>query len=201
MLTQHRLWGVGWGTYSFPRVQPYMAFWGSTCSFSDRPLSRYHWLFLCLPWYHWPAVHCKTIHESFALAYFSFLILSPFLRSFLFLSSSSSLKSYQNNNPKLWNYKDRDFITTKKFSLTRFCNFPPQYSLGCINAITHENARLPPMWPGFDSRTRRHKRVEFVDSLLNSDMFFFRVLRFSPLPKHQDLIWFDLRLIWFSRPN
>ena len=25
-----------------------------------------------------------------------------------------------------------------------------------------ENARLPPMWPGFDSRTRRHMWVEFV---------------------------------------
>ena len=25
-----------------------------------------------------------------------------------------------------------------------------------------EGARLPPMWPGFDSRTRRHMWVEFV---------------------------------------
>ena len=25
-----------------------------------------------------------------------------------------------------------------------------------------ESARLPPMWPGFDSRTRRHMCVEFV---------------------------------------
>ena len=25
-----------------------------------------------------------------------------------------------------------------------------------------ESARLPPMWPGFDSRTRRHMWVEFV---------------------------------------
>ena len=24
------------------------------------------------------------------------------------------------------------------------------------------SARLPPMWPGFDSRTRRHMWVEFV---------------------------------------
>ena len=25
-----------------------------------------------------------------------------------------------------------------------------------------ESARLPPMWPGFDSRSRRHMWVEFV---------------------------------------
>ena len=25
-----------------------------------------------------------------------------------------------------------------------------------------ESARLPPMWPGFNSRTRRHMQVEFV---------------------------------------
>ena len=25
-----------------------------------------------------------------------------------------------------------------------------------------ESTRLPPMWPGFDSRTRRHMWVEFV---------------------------------------
>ena len=27
-----------------------------------------------------------------------------------------------------------------------------------------ESARLPPMWPGFDSRTRRHMWIEFVVS-------------------------------------
>ena len=31
-----------------------------------------------------------------------------------------------------------------------------------------ESARLPPMCPGFDSRTRRHKWAEFVGSLLCS---------------------------------
>ena len=36
-----------------------------------------------------------------------------------------------------------------------------------------ESARLPPMWPGFDSRTRRHMWVEFVvGSLLRSERFF-----------------------------
>ena len=36
-----------------------------------------------------------------------------------------------------------------------------------------ESTRLPPMWPGFDSWTRRHMWVEFVvGSLLCSERFF-----------------------------
>ena len=36
-----------------------------------------------------------------------------------------------------------------------------------------ESARLPPMWPGFKSRRRRHMWVEFVvGSLLCSERFF-----------------------------
>ena len=36
-----------------------------------------------------------------------------------------------------------------------------------------ERTRLPPMWPGFESRTRRHMWVEFVvGSLLCSERFF-----------------------------
>ena len=34
-----------------------------------------------------------------------------------------------------------------------------------------ESARLPPMWPGFDSRTRRHMWVEFVSSRPCSEGF------------------------------
>ena len=34
-----------------------------------------------------------------------------------------------------------------------------------------ESTRLPPMWPGFDSRTRRHMCVEFVGSLLCTERF------------------------------
>ena len=47
-----------------------------------------------------------------------------------------------------------------------------------------ESTRLPPMWPGFDSLTRRHMWVEFVvgsKSLLRE--VFLRVFRFSPLLK------------------
>ena len=35
-----------------------------------------------------------------------------------------------------------------------------------------QSARIPPMWPGFDSRTRRHMWAEFVGSLLCSERFF-----------------------------
>ena len=35
-----------------------------------------------------------------------------------------------------------------------------------------ESARLPPMCPGFDSRTQRHMWTEFVGSLLCSERFF-----------------------------
>ena len=35
-----------------------------------------------------------------------------------------------------------------------------------------ESARLPPMCPGFDSRTRHHMWAEFVGSLLCSERFF-----------------------------
>ena len=34
-----------------------------------------------------------------------------------------------------------------------------------------ENTRLPPMWPGFDSQTRRHTWVEFVGSLPCTERF------------------------------
>ena len=35
-----------------------------------------------------------------------------------------------------------------------------------------ESTRLPPMWPGFDSQTRRHVWIEFVGSLLCTERFF-----------------------------
>ena len=39
-----------------------------------------------------------------------------------------------------------------------------------------ETARLPPLWPGFKSRRRRHMWIEFVvGSLLYSERFLFRV--------------------------
>ena len=47
-----------------------------------------------------------------------------------------------------------------------------------------ESARLPPMWPGFDSWTRRHMWVEFVVSSRPAPRVFLRVLRFSSLLKN-----------------
>ena len=46
-----------------------------------------------------------------------------------------------------------------------------------------ESTRLPPMWPRLDSRTRRHKWVEFVLVLYSASRVFLRLLRFSPLEK------------------
>ena len=48
-----------------------------------------------------------------------------------------------------------------------------QFVLGEQGWRRGESARLPPMCPGFDSRTRRHMWVEFVvGSLLCSERFF-----------------------------
>ena len=43
-----------------------------------------------------------------------------------------------------------------------------------------ESTRLPPMWPGFDSWTRRHMWVDFVvgSHPCSKGFFFLRVLRF-----------------------
>ena len=38
--------------------------------------------------------------------------------------------------------------------------------------LSGESTRLPPMWPRFNSQTRRHMWVEFVGSLLCSERFF-----------------------------
>ena len=48
-----------------------------------------------------------------------------------------------------------------------------------------ESTRLPPMWPGFDSRTRRHKWVESVLVLFSASRVCLWVLRFSLLRKNQ----------------
>ena len=49
-----------------------------------------------------------------------------------------------------------------------------------------ESARLPPVWPGFDSRSRCHMCIEFVvGSRPCSERFFSGEVRLSPLPKNQ----------------
>ena len=54
--------------------------------------------------------------------------------------------------------------------------------------LSGESTRLPPMWPGFDSRSRCHMWVEFVLSfvfLVLPPKVLLRVLRFSSLHKDQ----------------
>ena len=61
-----------------------------------------------------------------------------------------------------------------------------------------ESARLPPMCPGFNSRTWRHKWAEFVGSPLCSERFFSGYSSFPLSPKTNiwfDLIWFDLGIV------
>ena len=50
-----------------------------------------------------------------------------------------------------------------------------------------ESARLPPMWPGFKSRCRRHTWVEFVVAWFSPLLreVFLRVLQFPPFLKNQ----------------
>ena len=45
-------------------------------------------------------------------------------------------------------------------------------SFGVEGWRSGESTRLPPMWPGFVSQTRRHMWVEFVGSLLCTERFF-----------------------------
>ena len=53
-------------------------------------------------------------------------------------------------------------------------------TLGEQGWCSGESTRLPPMWPRFDSRTRRHKWVKFVLVLFSSSRIFLWVLRFPP---------------------
>ena len=67
------------------------------------------------------------------------------------------------------------------FPIATYCNYYISFSLGfshleihCLSPLffnlllgkqgwrSGESTRLPPLWPGFDSRTRRHMWVEFV---------------------------------------
>ena len=57
-----------------------------------------------------------------------------------------------------------------------------------------ESTRPPPMWPGFDSRTRRHMWVEFVVGSLPCSERFFSGTSVFPSPQkptipHSNSIW------------
>ena len=53
-----------------------------------------------------------------------------------------------------------------------------------------QSTHLPPMWPGFDSQTPRHKWADFIGSLLCPERFF-SVYSGFPLSSKTN-IWFDL---------
>ena len=57
-----------------------------------------------------------------------------------------------------------------------------------------ESTRLPPLWPGFDSLTCRHKWVELLLVLVPAPRVFLLVLRSTSLHKNQhSKFQFDLR--------
>ena len=92
------------------------------------------------------------------------------------------------------------FSSRQKLELKRDACLPWQ-SLGAHKGSKHtggvqgwrsgESTRLPPMWPGFDSQTRRHMWVKFVASLLCTERFS-PGTPVSPLLKNQHLTCFVL---------
>ena len=56
------------------------------------------------------------------------------------------------------------------FALKRVFNLP-FFVLGWQGWPSGESTCLPPMWPGFDFRTHRHKWIEFVGSQLCYERF------------------------------
>ena len=57
-----------------------------------------------------------------------------------------------------------------------------------------ESARLPPMWPGFDSQTGRHMWVEFVVGFLPCSDRFFSVYSGFPLSSKTNIFKFQFHL-------
>ena len=86
------------------------------------------------------------------------------------------------------NYPDESSSTSGQ-SLSSFCSMKQQevflFLIGELGWHSGESARLPPMCPGFDSRTRRHMWVELVVDSCPSSEGFSRVLWFSSLLKNQ----------------
>ena len=77
--------------------------------------------------------------------------------------------------------------SSRTIALIRFrYSFFLKTALGVQGWRSGESTRLPPMWPGFDSRTRRHMWVEFVGSLLCTERFS-PGTPVSPLLKNQHL--------------
>ena len=58
-----------------------------------------------------------------------------------------------------------------------------------------KSARLPPRWPGFDSRARRHMWIEFAVDCRPCSEGFVQVIQFSSLHKNTSKFLFDLETV------
>ena len=114
-----------------------------------------------------------------------FKLYSRFVKDWVLLRSYHCVLYAQGcNHTMMMKRHDSSIITlgTWKRSRSRTYNlmaissdaFPLTYStrLGVQGWSSGESTRLLPMWPGFDSQTRRHMWVEFFGSLLCTERFF-----------------------------
>ena len=61
-------------------------------------------------------------------------------------------------------------VSTLNLEISR-CHLGDYVEDLCLLESSGESTHLPPMWPGFDSQTRRHMWIEFDGSLLCSERF------------------------------
>ena len=96
-----------------------------------------------------------------------------------------------------WISQRRVYPINNKISISFLFDFVRLF-LALLGSSELVSARLPPMWPGFDSRTRRHMWVEFVvRSSPCSEGFFLRVPRFFLPPQKPTFL--NSNSIWNSR--
>ena len=124
--------------------------------------------------YHRPEMHAKdNINKACCQHYIQIMLLPITLGGKCMLKECSFIAFCMHCVPAtLFTLYHRLIICAKDYSF-----------IGKQGWCSGESARLPPMWPGFDSRTRRHKWVEFLLVLFSASRVFLRVLRFSSLAK------------------
>ena len=77
--------------------------------------------------------------------------------------------------PQLPDKKKKKTKQTQNFKVSVIFSSKFHLFMGSKRWLSSESTCLPPMWPGFKSRRRRHMWVEFVvGSLLCSERFFSR---------------------------
>ena len=115
------------------------------------------------------------------------------------LSSALSLLGYSHRSP--FSSSSSSSSSSSKLSCLSLLTVEVSASLQLQNLIcagrnlisvgeqgwrSGESTRLPPMWPGFHSRTRRNMWVEFVVGSLLALRVFLQVLQFSSLHRNQN---------------